>query len=111
MPSAHDLRKLLSQEADDDDEDDDTGIFIEKLERHSSSTRGGSSSASSGGSSDMTYAVVEYIHRKHGRLAKRVVAIEKRIDKAQWTIIAACSTGTLLVTVLYKLFESFVLKK
>lgn len=117
MPSAHDLRKLLSQNAEEDDDDDDgaddTGVFIEKLEKHrSSSYRGSGDGASEGrNNDDMTFAVVEYLHKKHGRLTKRVGKIEKKIDHATWTIITAGAIGSLLVSILYKVFEKFVLKQ
>lgn len=116
MPSSRDLRELLSQNAEEDDDDDgadDTGVFIEKLEKHrSSSYRGSGDGASEGrNNDDMTFAVVEYLHKKHGRLTKRVGKIEKKIDHATWTIITAGAIGSLLVSILYKVFEKFVLKQ
>jgi CheY-like chemotaxis protein len=116
MPSTRDLRNLLSHDAEDEDDDaDDTGVFIEKLEKHRQAApyRGNVGTGGSGGGSDddMTYAVVEYLHKKVGKVTKRVAAIEKKIDRAGWTIAAACTTGTFIVTVLYKLFETYVLKK
>jgi hypothetical protein len=109
------LRNLLSHDAEDEDDDaDDTGVFIEKLEKHrrqSASYRGDGGGGSGSNDDDMTYAVVEYLHKKLGKVTKRVGAIEKKIDRAGWTIAAACTTGTFIVTVLYKLFETYVLKK
>jgi hypothetical protein len=117
MPSAHDLRKLLSQNAEDDDDDDDgaddTGVFIEKLEKYRSTPYRGStaSDAREDESERMTFAVVEYLHKKHGRLTKRVGKIEKKIDRATWTIITASAIGSALMGILYKVFEKFVLKQ
>lgn len=115
MPSAHDLRKLLSQNAEDEDDDDDgaddSGVLIEKFEQHrtrsSSDSRGGSSSEDD----RMTYAVVEYLHKKTGRLTKRVGKIEKKIDHATWVIVTASAIGSFLVSVLYKVFEKYVMKQ
>lgn len=109
MPNSRDLRALLSHDAEDEDDDDDaddTGIFIAKIEKHQSPNSG------EGPDGDrMTFAVVEYLHKKHGRLTKRVSKIEKKIDRATWTIIASVSVGSFFVSLLYRLFERYVLKQ
>lgn len=103
MPSHHDLRELLSRDAeeeedDDDDSADDTGVFINRIEEIRTKRV-------ENGDSEITFATVEYLHKKHGRLTKRVGKVEKSLDKQKYWLAGFLFALSGVLTV-YELWRS-----